>query len=100
MSGFNAPPPLPIVVGAGLLAALTLPSGVDEAVMRGVVGVADMLRSERRGGLRGPSEDGASNEGREGDSSGDCEEGDSTGLSSPDGGSMAEMARSEVGRSG
>lgn len=45
MSGFKPPPPLPIelTVGAGRLAALTLPSGVDELVMLVVVAEADMV---------------------------------------------------------
>lgn len=42
-------PPLPLTVGAGRLAAETLPSGVDEGVMLGVAAMADKLCSGRRG---------------------------------------------------
>lgn len=45
------PPPLPIElsVGAGRLAALTLPSGVDELVMLVVIAEVDMAPGGRRG---------------------------------------------------
>lgn len=45
-------PPLPNVLGGGLLAALTFPSGVDDEVIPAVVAEADMERGDSGGGAR------------------------------------------------
>lgn len=55
MSGLRAPPlPRVLTVGAGRLAALTLPRGVDDVVMPAVYGAeaaeVETERGERRGG--------------------------------------------------
>jgi len=50
MSGFRAPPlPIELTVGAGLLAAFTLPSGVEELVMLAVTTGVDNVPGPRRG---------------------------------------------------
>ena len=84
MSPLRPPPPLPIVLGGGLLAALTLPKGVDEDVIPAVVGLA--VEAPRGGifdGDCGPSALGESTVGEE-----LGEVGDSRGLPSL-GGSIA-----------
>lgn len=69
MSGFRAPPrPIVLTVGAGLLAALTLPRGVDDEVMLAAVGAADV--DSEWGDMAGRSISGDS--GGEAVDAGDC----------------------------
>lgn len=104
--------PLPLLVmveafGLGFLAALRLPSGVDEVVMEAAVAPdEDMERTPGRGGSNEDvEEEGAGRKlesgGEEGDSrEGDSKEGDSRGLSEskPPSGVEAMMARGSRSR--
>jgi len=83
ISGFKAaPPPLPIVLGGGLLAAFTLPRGVDEGVMPAVGRPGPAVEALRGDGLEGNCWAAASDGSRVCADSGAAEGEDSRGLPS------------------